>query len=475
MAYLNTKAIDVEELAGLVGQEVGESIAELANTTEEACIFVQKKEAFDHYTIRLKGLKNFSLKQTDSLLQAIDIEIKELTPTYALLEKDQYRKGILHFYPDYYELKIFSQSKPIDKKLRQEYEALWKQLDSPDFEHNMVANKLDSIAQLDSINAVNQFAFLIEQEKKSTGKSDGQWVNYNSIFKEGIENSAALLYLDSEAIAELPFHMLNLLNDSFYEYFESPELGSSILNYHENIWLKLSHKNNSLNISSVLSNKAKKPAIHQKLDRDLIKYLPAGSQSIFCYHLKAANLKYHLATHLQINSMREDEAALSKLAILAMDDDWVNALGNGFITIADSNVGTKETPDFKLAIKMPNYEKGQLLLSILENDFNAIQKAGNDHYIVKHKKLDFDEPLNLIIKKDIWILGTAPFETLGQTIDRRQIKKYFPKVLHNKMTQHIILNRTLAKLFKMDFETVELNSYLLNKRKVRTDVFITMN
>ncbi len=479
MAYTKSSELKAESLTKLFGQKYSESLDALLHTADEICFYGQKIEAFDCYTILLKGIKNFSLNKTDSLLQSIDLSVSELTPGYAILDGGQHRKGILHFTPDYYELKLFSQMAPVDKKMRIEFEELLKQLDSDRFDQTVVVNKLDSIGRLDSLNAANYFKRLLTNEQLKGSQSPKHAVKYSSIFKNHNDKPAGLFYVNADGINGLPFHLQNIFRDSFYDNyydtFKLTEFSSGIISYYEDSWIKLTTDSTTIQLTSVLSNKSNQKHIHKKLDKDLIKYLPANASSFYSYNFNLSDLKYHLARYLRHEELRGEEKAYTKLAILAIDDDWLNAVGNGFIAITDSSISKRDVPDFKMALKMPNPQKGKILLDILRYDMKLLYEVDKNCYILSHPKMDIEQPLHLLIKDDIWLLGTAPFEILESELSLSQVKQLYPKAFSKKISQYLTIDEQLLKLLEINCTHFELKSQLISKKSVSTHVIIKTN
>ncbi len=475
MAYFHSEKLPAQTLNRLLGTNASEDVNKILHQVDEACFYGQKKGAFDHYTLLLKGLKDFSFNKADSLLKSNNLKVTELNASYALLDGGRYRKGIFRFNKEHYELKIIAQTEPIDEQLKKEYNKILKLLHSGEHYHTDFAFKLDSIDKLDSISSRSHFKAHIEQAKNSSSAHVKRPVKLNRIFDENMDESAAILYFNTDYLTGMPFYLNNMFGETFYDLYQKSGLATGAIQYYQDVWLKLQGNDKHLTITSIASNRAKQKHLFQAIDNELIKYLPANASALYSYNMQLSSLKNHLARYFMHEDLRDKEQAGVKLALLAFDDQLADALGNGFIALTDTCVDGRDMPNFKMALYMPNKEKGEALLSILENDLDIIHQTEDHLYRFNQRELDSDIPLYLNTRNDIWLMGTGSIEALEQTLSRAQLKQLYPELAAKKISQYLYIDDTaFSELKEITIKQIKLKTRLLDKTRAKTTMLIEL-
>jgi len=458
-----------------IKEELPDGIKEMLQYCNEFCFYGQNKELYDCYTINFKIKGQIPQQKVQTILEELDLKVTGFTSRSFRLKGGQHRYGFLFNGDNYSTLKIYTQTNPVNAKIRAQHQQLlsllWNHDEYDDNAH--VHHQLDSLARLDSLDSQTYFDNLLRSHQQGIDKGeDIQLVpaplKYDNPLKQVVEHKALVLYVNPQMIEGLPYHLISAFNYHDYNHIDwFAKLGMGF-KMHDQIWLGASVNADKIQVESLFQNNKKKQQYYKKLDKDLLKYLPAEVPLAFgIYNTDVAVLKKHLLKHFSFYDMNEEERAIFKLALLAVDDDIINILGNGFICV-NEDVKGKDIPDFKLVLKMPDPDKGQALLDVLWKDLDVFKRVGTHTYRSKES----DKDIHLCIEKDVWILGTAPIETLKQQSELKEIKQRYPILANKSVVQYITIGDESSSGQARELNKVVMTTKLLNKKTLKTTIIV---
>ncbi len=479
LTYFNKDKFSSELFSEILSEFAYNIKNELIQSSREICLYGHKNGPFNHYTMKFKGIKQFPLNQVDEILKKNNLTIEELNPTYAIINGGKYRKGIFWLNKEHFELKIYAQVEPIDGELKKEYNRLIELLHSADYyENNMgydnMAFKLDSLDRLDSVNSALSFRTLLEAEINGSNRPVKHEVDFSKVFNEDTDDCGALLYLNPVYAGAIPYHVYNVLGNEIPELYEHSTLSTGIMQHYEEVWVKLTSDEHHIAASSIAVNKTSQVPINLPIDKHTAQYLPANAKALYIYNANLASFKNNLVNYLDYKEFNREERAIARLALLAFDDEVAKNLGNGFVAITDSCFNGQDMPDFKAAITMPNKQKSDALLNILQYDLELIRKVSDHVYAFQPKKIESKKPLYLNTRRNTWLLGTGSPEELEQTLNSTELKQYYPELFTGKTSQFLFFDASTLSSSKIDFQKVQIKTQILKKNRTKTKVWIDL-
>jgi hypothetical protein len=474
MIYANSNNVKSDSLKQTIIRKLPEKFSKLLDLTDEFCFYANKTTLFNCYTLRFKNVKNVSFQSTDSLLNLFNLSITGMEPSFIKLDGGKNRKGCIHIAGNQYTMKIYTQTAPVNEEIRDVYLSLSSLLSRDDYDFNTkIYSKLDSLERLDSVYSAVFFDNLMEKEKQN-GLLYGskRTVNVRSVFKKDIYQSAVIAYLNTKEIAGIPYHLFNAFNQDFYGLYEWILYASEALNYYEDLWLNMVADEQGIKITNVLTTN-KKQKLLTMVDKDIICHLPGEKPAVLnLYNFNLSVLKYNLIKSFNLLKIKDKEKTLAKMILLILDDDLLNSIGNGFLSILDGDFKDHKMPDFKLVIKMPDNDKGRLLLDLLCNDFKILKKVTSNYYTLSDKYKDEENNVNLYIDENIWVLGTDPIETLKLKLTKSQYLELYPQLGEKKLSQLIYADKDFLSSIKKDFEEFNIRTSLKGRKRVETIIQI---
>jgi len=478
MLHLDQEQIGNDSIFNEIKEELSGGLGDMLQYCNELCFYAQNMELYDCYTINFRIKGKIPQDKVQTILEEMNFKVVGFTSRSFVLDGGDHRYGYLFNGDDYSTLKIYTQTKPINIQIRAQHQQLLPLLwDHEDYENNShVHNQLDSLARLDSLESKTYFDNLLRSHQQRIDKGEDiqsvqSSLKFSSQLKNVVEQKALVLYVKPQLIEGIPYHMINTFNYHAYHHLEwFTKLGMAF-KMHDQVWIGASIDEDKIRVESVFQNDKKKQQFYKKLDKEILKYLPAKAPLAFgVYNTDVAVLKKHLLKHFSFYEMDKEQRAIFKLALLAVDDDIIRALGNGFISVND-NLRGNDIPDFKLVLKMPNPDKGQAILDVLCKDLKFFKRVGDHTYRSKES----DKDINLCIEKDVWILGTAPIETLKQQSDLKAIHQRYPMLANKGVVQYITIGDESSSDQEHELNKVVMTTKLLTKKSLKTTITIDRN
>ncbi len=470
MVYGNTSLMTYE-----VKEKLNESLPyilqDIISETNKFCIYSQKNELYDSYTLKFNLAQNNTNLNTDSLLKTLGFSIDQVQLPFIKLDGGNFKKGLFYINNSEFTLKIYTQILPINEAIRNEYKEISTKLNFANYDEKRILwERIDSISKSDSTYSNKFFSSLLEEEKtKLTNDYKTESYNIHSIFNADLKQSTAIVYLNAKKIHEIPFHFYNVFKTDIYNINDFVNKLAGIAGYYEDIWVNIKTDQEKLNITSIASL-PKKQKLHQKLDKEICTYLPSQKYAGLCiFNMKPAEIKNSMIKYFNLSEYNDKKLITSKFAVWAIDDDVINSLGNGFISIFDGEYNRHDIPDFKMALKMSDKKTANQLLNILTNDAKALSKIKDNCYLVIYDKLYEKKKVNLVIEDDIWILGTQSFDELRSKIKQDNIATLYPKLNNKTISQYLYLNTKVFSSSKIDLEFIESESSFYGKNKIKTE------
>ncbi len=479
MLYINKDNVEDEVLLKETIKEMPDQFKRVAENFREFCFYGQTNEAYDSYRIDFKSSGTIAADKMTETLKEFNFTIKDFSDGMVILDGGQYSYGYFIKGSEYSTLKIYNQTTVVNKKLRKEFEEARLGMLNADSYHDddyriACSMKLDSISRLDSVVSKNYFENLLskEQQRLANGE-DIQAIKspfkMKSYMKNLTEGKAVVAYVDAKYISRVPYYLYNSLDYQFYEFMENFEQMSTTFMLYDKMWLSAAINTDNIEIESLLEN-SKGNHYSYKLDKNIIKYLPlTAPESFAIYNTNISDIKTHLLESFYFPEMNNEERGFAKMALLAIDDDILRSIGNGFIAINKGEVVERGMPDFKMVFELPNLKKGQLLMKILCQEFDVFWEVDKNVYVVK-KSRDSEEQINICITDNVWIMGTAPVEELKQVNTTDKIKVVYPMFSDKKMVQYAKISEALLGSSDDMFKTIEIRNHLLKKKVLKSKI-----
>ncbi len=476
MVYANTSTMNAE-VKNKLQESLPEIMKEITDETDKFCFYSHKQEFYDSYTLKFNLDQSKTTLNPDSLLKVFGFTIKELQLPYIKLDGGNFKKGLFYINNSEYVLRIYTQILPIDEKVRAEYKKLSENLKFANYdERNVLWEKIDSLMKKDSVPSIQFFDHLLEEEKLNiTGNIKKETLDFQSVFNSDLNESSALLYLNAKKIREIPFHFYNVFKTDIYEINELTAKIAGFGGYYKDIWVNIKTEGEKLNITSIASL-PKKQKLHYKLDKELCSYLPAQNTSGLCiFNMQPAELKNSLIEYFNYPNYNEEKQLFSKFVIWALDDDVLNSLGNGFITLLNDHIERRNIPDFKMALKMKNKDTAHQLLKILSYDAKAISQIKDNCYLITYDELYKKKKVHLVIEDDIWILGTQPIDALRSKINTERFNDLYPQLNNKSISQYLYINSEVLSSSRTDLKFIESKTSFMGKNLIKTETSLMIN
>ena len=478
MLYFDQERLGNDSLLNTLKEELSGGLEDLLPHCQELCFYAQNQELYHCYTVRFRIKDQIPQEKVQAILEQMNLKVTGFTSRSLMLDGGANRYAFLYNDDHSSTLKIYSQNNLVNKALREQHQQLYSKLwDHDEQETNsIVENQLDSLVRLDSLNSKAYFDDLLRAHQLQIDKGESivdiqSPLKYDAHQKEVVANKALVLYVNPQMIEGIPYHLINAFNYDSYNHIDWFEKLGMSFTMHDRVWLGASVEQDQLCIEALFQNDKTRQQYYKKLDKDLLKYLPATApESYWMYNMDMGVLKEHLLKNFSFYDMDDQVRALIKLALIAIDDDVFRVVGNGFICISGESKGN-DVPDFKLAFKMPNAHKGQQLMDVLCDDLNLFKRRSDNTFISKKS----DKPIYLCMEQDVWILGTAPFDTLKQQNHLKDIHQYYPLLTDKTLVQYININEGTFASKELPFNSIELTTKRLNKKSVKTTIRVNRN
>nr|WP_321453259.1 hypothetical protein [uncultured Carboxylicivirga sp.] len=465
--YLNNQQLKNDSSEDMISEYLPSSLMPIIDKTDELCFYANKAGLHETYSLKLKGVKEASLEDMQSILNDMNLEVENMSPGFIKLKGEYFQKGYVKMEDGNYTIKIFVQTMPVDPQIRKEFNHVYSQIDQRDnYEYNEILyHQIDSLSKLDSINSIKYMDDLVEQGRFESDKKSKKIAIPKSIVDKS-KDSPLIMYMQGKEFVSMPFRFYNMFRGDFYNYYDKVMSLSAIFNYYDHHWITLNKKTNSIEVNC-LSTTKKKQTLYQPLDKDILSVLPAAeAQSICIYNYNLSELQYHLARSLYTDSYNNEKNAYTKLALLAIDDDVLDAISNGFIAITDGDLNGRDMPDFKIALKIANKRKGDILLDILQYDLKWFKKVKANCYTIRDQYNHEEKTINLTIIDDMWIIGTGTFEQLSQRISSDDIKKYHPQLSTPNLFQYVNVTDDIAHELDRHLKQFSIKTIKVDKKSV---------
>ena len=481
MLYFNKAHFAEEKLVKKAIEELPEAFQGVASGVDEFCFHGQAHKLYDVYRIDFKSKAPVSIEELSKALEKFRLTVKDFKDGMVLLEGGSHQFGYFVKGKHYSTLKIYSQTTVIDDELRVPFEKVRGQLinsdNYKDYDESIhLRAQLDSIGSLDTLTAKNYFEGLIgaEQSDFSNGVDIQEYkskLKVKSNIKVLCASKPVVAYVDNKQINRLPYYLYSDIDYGFYEMMGSLNAATAAFITAENGWYSADVTQKEIKIECISSLKKGKHFCYA-LDTDVMKYLPqVRPESFVAYNLNIAELKAHLLKHFSIPHMHGEEEGYAKLAMLAVDDDFLAMISNGFIAVNKGEAFGRDFPDFKVVFKLSDQRKGKMLMRIVCEDFDMFHDLGNNKYVIGDR-VDSDEKINLCIKGDVWIMGTASFDELQKELSSATLKVKYPEVNGKKVLHYAKVNETLFGSSDGAFKTIEYKSQLINKKTISSTAVI---
>ncbi len=471
MVYANTLKSNNTELQHSMEEMFPDRIQQLMNYSNEFCLSIHRNDFYDTYTVTLNDVKQGALMQLDSILQQMDLTLGDLNTDFITLQRQGINAGFIRIDGNQYTIKLYAIFRPVNPELRIQFDAI-KPISNSYSEYNYsLFEKRDSIMKQDSVTAVQFVNGKIMQEKWTPSATNVKnAMDWQSILGDRVEHSSVLAYINPDAIQELPYHYYMLSNETIYDNNKWSSITQGLFCIYKEVWFGVELQNDGVKVTSMVEGSTKHP-INKKLDKELLTYLPnAHPGLLITYNMDLSVLKYHLAKFLYAGNYDKEENGYIKLVALAFDDELLNALGNGFITVIDGDINGHHLPAIKVALRMPNQEKGELLLDILQKDFKLLTKVEEDCYQFINRELRGEREVFLYIHDDIWVLGTDNLEAIKSTLTKKQLQELYPQLNESSLSQYAEIKEKQAKEINRHFSKVTMSTKIVDKHKVMTEI-----
>ncbi len=474
MIYGNLNEIVSGPLEKLMNKKLSSNLNNVLNFADEFCFSANRSTIYDCYTLQFKKAKGVTDFKMDSLIQNLELTRGEEIASCIRLQGDRYKNGFLRKEGKQYVLKLYVQNYPVATEIRKDYIDLSQQMGDDYYENQDIQEKLQLLDQEDSTNSVNYFEDLINKEIKIAGSKEVKNpVDVKKIFGDKLKNSSGIVFFDAKKISELPFLFYRSTNYDYMRMFEMINSLGGIYNYFDQLWLGFKQEDSTMVITTIADSKEKMD-LYKKLDNDILCRLPAEKANLLCvYNFDLAALKQYIIKFFYAGQFKNETRIAAKLFALAIDDDIINTIGDVALAVTGDRLNSRDIPDFKLALKMPNEQKGRLLLDILCDDVKFFKKESENCYVVRKKFKTDEVDIHLVIDDDIWILGTGNVEALKTKLTKDQISEMYPELENKKLSQYFKLNMTALSKFEKNLKNVEVQTETLDKSKVMTTIKLT--
>jgi len=480
MLYMNKANIEDQAMLNEMVREMPDEVAELANNFDEFCVYGQSQAIYDVFRLDFKTSAPVNMDQMNKMLEEFNLKVKDFTEGMVILEGGQYVNGYFYKGQEYSTLKIYTQTTVIDETLRADYENVRELLMNLgdryyDYDLRMEYNhKLDSISQLDSLASKTFFNDLIRAEQQNLAKGESvqkhkSVMKVKPYVKDLIEGKPAVMYVDAKYMAKLPYY---LLFDAFsISKLKDIKSMTSSLVFYDKSWISASVNETKIEFETIVESSEGKH-FSKKLDKNIIKYLPAKTPESFAiFNINIPDLKMYLLENFYVPDLNGEQRGFAKMALLAIDDDILESIGNGFIAINEGEAMGRDLPNFKAVFELPNVQKGQMLMDILCEEFDVFTEVAKNTYVIK-ERWDDEEQINICITGNVWIIGTAPVEELKKINASDVIKGNYPMFGTKGMVQYAKVSESLFGSSNDMFKDAELKSKLINKKVLKTTVVI---
>ncbi|KXX66780.1 hypothetical protein [Flammeovirga sp. SJP92] len=458
-----------------IEKELSQKIQEAHQYIDDVMVYTHSVDTFHvMLTVRFNLREEIApQKIKDWVLESGLTITKEEGPFINLEQKKddkgrQSRFGFLHQGEDFWTFKLLYKQGFINAEYNALSEKKIEKIYTEEISYTEFINYTDSLYQLDLPKVKPFVDTVLEKEKQDILQS--QKLKKGVEFPQELNHLPVVTYFNDQTfiqIAAILGYNESLLDIFFknkakehleiFEPFNQAGKG-------EEIWYGVDVNEKEINITSLTSQKT--PSKIVKIDHDILQYFPSDATSWMIYGFDVEWLRRKLIQHLDLKPRRKDGEL--KLKVLTLDDDFLKVFQTGFLAVSKGNKTSSSSLNFKVAFKMPNAEKGRLLLQTFSYEMDYLRKINDNTYFVIHNKFD-DEPTYLVIEDDIWIFGVGSPETLRQK--NKNVLQQHPELSNSKTNMIMdVDDQTFGG--SSVFERIYSTSEHLSKKKLSTKTII---
>lgn len=476
MLYINSAEVQDERMLDFLKSHFSEKETEVLSQFSEVHIYAQSKDRHMVFTLNFKVTKNIDLELINKMLNSNGLSVQSFDGNFVTLQSNNNEDRFGYFYMGnkFATIRLMVPSDLIDDNLRAEYELLQKNLtEAKSYEkQNEIYEQMDSVYQVDRQYMKPIFAKLIDADKqRALNGEDIQGVKRAYKFKHDIENNPLVMYFNNHKIWDVTYFGDKALGIDIYEGLSRDyaqfERGMQLYQMFDETWYSIQMMGDEAELVQLSSNIKSRHKLYTSLDSKMLQYLPnSDSTSVFTYGINAVELKEALF-NLFVNAYdNNDEIAIAKLALLAIDDEVIEILNSFLISGDIVGSGYSKELHFRAVLKMVNQAKGRTLLNIMSKDLNMIEEIRENEYVIRDHNIG-RKPIYLVIDNEFWIAGTDEKELLLKK--NKKYKSTFPELANNKLAVYgIVLGDVLDA--KKDLEVLKMKLEIINSKTVKSTV-----
>lgn len=465
--YYNTDEMKDKKL---IEEFTPSAVEEIFSLSKEGCVYIEDLDRYTSLTVKFKLNDNITFDKIKEVIQQTDYSISSLDGKFINLthQNNESRHGFFYSNEEYYTLKLFFQNDWILTEHKEALENAYELVKIDSMRYSDYGDYKDSIAILAQPHIQPFFQDVVRKEKEKFN----QLLSKKETVKvpDDIYNLSAFMFFNHNSIKAL--NKLIAFDNVVLNYlFNSTDNFMALqaafqLDYLDEFWIGTSVLENHIEIVNINTTKDKVDCI--TLNKKLQQYIPSQATTIINYNTDLEEIKdrfLKLKNYDQNNYINE-----IKLALLTIDDDFMNVLQSGILSVWKEEKMYGDELNFTMAFEMPNKKKGEQLLSILCNDYQYLEDLGDNNYFVTHR--DFrDVPTYLVIINDIYVIGTLEPEEL------RGLKGNMSQQFSNLNPKNAFflgeLNEEIFGIYS-DIQNIRVKSQNINKKTIKNTVSIQM-
>lgn len=334
--------------------------------------------------------------------------------------------------------------------------------------YNDYRSYVDSLYQVDLPNVKPYVTIVFDKEKQDI-------LQPNNIKKavrvpQELSHLPVLTYITDQSYIPLStvlgYHenlLTTCLSSSVNDYFKTFGALNQVSKGEES-WYGVDMNEKEVNITNLATQAS--PSTKIKIDQEILQYFPRNATSWLTYGFDMEWLREKFVNHMSPDPKRSEGEL--KLKVLTLGDDFLKVFQTGFIAF---NKDQSSDLKFKAAFKMPNAEKGKLLLQTLSYELEYLSKIDDKTYLVTHYRFSHDETY-LVIVDDIWILGAGKPELLKQK--NKDVLKQHPELANSKTNMVLeVTDNTFGT--ESIIKRIYSKSEHLSKKQIRTKTTLELN
>ncbi|NME72903.1 hypothetical protein [Flammeovirga aprica] len=451
-----------------IEKELSRDLQEINQFTDDMMVYTHSVDSFHvMLTVRFKLSEGVTSKKIYELIDESNFIISKEEGQFIDLEKEPNkprtycRYGFLHQGDEYWTLKLFYQQGFINKSYNALSEKVFREVTTDQISYSDYRSYVDSLDQEDLPFVKPYMTAVFNKEKQDVLQPN----NIKKAVKvpQELNHLPVFTYINDQT--HIPVSVVlgydeNLLSaclaSSANEYFKTFEALNQVSEGEES-WYGVDINKKEVNITNLATQASPSPKV--KIDQEILQYFPSDATSWLTYGFDMEWLRDKIVNHLSPEPKRSEGEM--KLRILTMGDDFLKVFQTGFIAF---NKEKSSDLKFKAAFKMPNAEKGKLLIQTLSYEMDYLTKIDKETYLVTHPKFGNDETY-LVIVDDIWILGAGRPELLKQK--NKKVLQQHPELANSKTNMVMeVTDNTFGT--ESIIRRIYSNSEYLSKKKIRT-------